>query len=72
MLEPEKHGVFNEQKTQLALSGKFRQHRAAEDVELIYQSFGANPIKQIRNNSAAQIHSISDHTQPICDSGTTA
>ncbi len=38
LLEPSQHNKFNDIKMQLASSGKFRQHRAAEDVELIYQS----------------------------------
>lgn len=39
LLEPFQHSQFCDVKYQLASSGKYRQHRAAEDVELIYESF---------------------------------
>lgn len=39
LLKPEQHSEFVENKVQLASSGKFRQHRAAEDVQLIFESY---------------------------------
>jgi len=38
LLEPAQHAEFDNTKAQLAASGKYRQHRAAEDVELIWQA----------------------------------
>lgn len=44
LLEPKQHLQFDNTKAKLASSGKYRQHRAGEDVELIYESL----IKTIR------------------------
>ena len=38
LLEPEQRILFDDQKVKLTSSGKFRQHRAAEDVELIWHA----------------------------------
>ena len=46
LLEPHQHVKFDDRKAELASSGKFRQHRAAEDVELIWHALSA-----IKNDS---------------------
>ncbi|WP_370979016.1 hypothetical protein [Agaribacterium sp. ZY112] len=46
LLEPDQHTKFDDTKTQLADSGRYRQHRAAEDVELIYWSYINTKLEQ--------------------------
>ena len=38
LLENDQIAIFNDRKNQLAMSGKYRQHRAEEDVDMIYEA----------------------------------